>query len=384
VCRLCAVSDRECSYPSQAQDERPVGPALSSREQAIEARIRGKTVNKYSVDLPRTPSFNTSSLGHPVGPLHCTHYDASSDAVINLDHMELLIHITQDSDIFNLGTGVESYRASGLALGLREAQRAPYLMHAILAFSAQHLAYLHPGGSKHYLSQAVSLQTRAITLFNTAWTDVDASNCVAILLFSSILGHHLLAETLTKRDSDDLDAFIERYVQCVNMQRGIYVIAESAWPLLMETELEPILSMSHYFTSRDPVGNECWSLHDLIDGSHCLSDEEEDATRTAIKYMQIGFDASEAEMEPSHNRHQMIYSWTMLLRPDFTTMLVRRQPEALILLAYYAVLLHRGKTLWQVGDAGTYIFKLVAQYLGKGWDQWLGYPRECILGVGLS
>jgi hypothetical protein len=382
VCRLCAVSDRDCSYPSQALEKGAIEPSPTSREQCLETRKEyGQSAGFFPANIPSNPS---STIESPGSPLAYNHYDASSDAVVNLDHMELLIHVTQDSDIFNLGTGVESYHLSGLALGLKEAQKAPYLMHALLAFSAQHLAHIHSDRSEHYVHQAVSLQTRAIALFNTAWTEVDASNCVAVLLFSSVLGHHLLAETLAKRDSDVLDAFIDRYVQCVNMQRGIYVIAESAWPLLMETELEPILSMSHNFTSRDPIGSECQSLYCLIDSSPCLSEEEKDATRTVIRYMQIGFDAFEAEMGPHQNRHQMIYSWTMLLRPNFTAMLVRKQPEALILLAYYAVLLHRGKTLWQVGDAGAYIFGLVAQYLGREWEQWLQYPRERIFDVGLS
>jgi hypothetical protein len=334
-----------------------------------------------SAHLPPSPSSNIESPGPP---LAYNHYDASSDAVLNLDHMELLIHVTQDSEMFNLGTGVGSYHVSGLALGLKEAQKAPYLMHALLAFSAHHLAFLRPEKSEHYLHLAMSLQTRAIALFNTAWTNVDASNCVAALLFSSVLGHHLLAGMLNKSRSGRLDTFIDQYVQCVHMQRGIYVIARSAWPLLMESELEPILSMSHNYTSQEPVGNDCKSLYDLIDSSQQLSDEEKDATRTAIRYMQIGFDAAEAEMEPHQNRHQMIYSWTMLLRPEVTAMLARKQPEALILLSYYAVLLHRGKTLWQVGNAGKYIFDLVAQYLGKEWDQWLRYPRECMIDIVLT
>jgi hypothetical protein len=74
----------------------------------------------------------------------------------------------------------------------------------------------------------------------------------------------------------------------------------------------------------------------------------------------------------------------MLLRPEVTAMLARKQPEALILLSYYAVLLHRGKTLWQVGNAGKYIFDLVAQYLGKEWDQWLRYPRGCMIDIVLT
>jgi hypothetical protein len=372
------VSDRECSYPSQVQDEKALKADLTSRERSFGPNHNKRSAGKGSfAHLLLTPSSPANSPAHP---LLYNPYDASSDAAVNLDHMHLLIHVTQDSDIFSLGTSVESYHHSGLSLGLREANNAPYLLHALLAFSAQHLAHLQPEKATHYLHPAVSLQTRAISLFNSTWTNVDESNCVAVLLFSSVLGHHLLAETLRRRDPGDLDTFIEHYVQCTNMHRGIFVIAESAWPLLMESELEPILSMSHSFTSGEPVGDECQPLHDLVDTSLNLTKGEKVATRVAIDYLQIGFDASNTLRKSNHNRHQMIYSWTMLVPPEVTNMLARKQPEALILLAYYAVLLHRGKTLWQVGDTGAFIFELIASYLGPEWSLYLEYPRNHTLG----
>jgi hypothetical protein len=290
--------------------------------------------------------------------------------------MDLLVHVTQDSDLFNLSTGIENYHSSGLALGLKTALQAPYLMHALLGFSAQHLAHLRPERSAHYLHQAVTLQTRAISLFNATRTNVDASNCVAVLLFSSVLGHHLLADTLSKREPGGLDAFIAHYVQCVEMHRGIYTIASSAWPLLMDSELEPILSMSVKFTSRSPKGAECDLLKELVDQSNDLGEEDKDACRLAITYLQVGFDAALAEEEILVNKHQMIYTWTMLVPPEFTSMLAKKRPEALVVLAYYAVLLYHGRKLWQCGDGGAYIFGLISSHLGPRWTAWLCLPHQ--------
>ena len=290
--------------------------------------------------------------------------------------MELLVHVTQDRNLFNLGTGVESHHTSNLALGLRTALQAPYLMHALLGFSAQHLAHLRPEKSARYLHQAVALQTRAISLFNATRTNVDASNCVAVLLFSSVLGHHLLAETLSRREPRGLDTFITHYVQCVEMHRGIYTIASSAWPLLMKSELEPILSESIQFTSRSPKGTDCRPVTELVGHSKDLTELEKDACRLAIAYLQVGFDAALAKDERLVNKHQMIYTWTMLVPPEFTSMLAKKRPEALVVLAYYAVLLHYGRDLWQCGDGAAYIFGLVSNHLGPKWDPWLYFPLQ--------
>lgn len=369
MCGLCTVSDRVCSYAFPAQENKFVDAASSPHEPYFDPSSSGYG-NPCPANLPLTPPTPTDAPG-PALP-----QEPSSDAAVNLDHMDLLIHVTQDSDMFNLGAGVENYQYSGLSLGLREANKTPYLLHAILAFSAQHLACIRPERATHYLHQAVSLQTRAISLFNATWTAVDESNCVAVLLFSSVLGHHFLAETLSRRHPGGLDAFIKHYVQCINMHRGIFVIANSAWPLLMQSELEPMLSMSRAFTSREPVGKECHSFHDFIDRSPNLSEEEKMATRAAIKYLQLGFDAGDAEMGARQNQHQMIYNWAMLVPPQFTALLESKRPEALVVMAYYAVLLHRGKELWQVGDAGVYIFELISNHLGLEWEEFLNYPRE--------
>lgn len=383
ICRLCAVSERGCSYSSNApaSGEQHAILAPSRLYLSNPAQPNGETVLDFNSAAPLTPTSNASSSGYP---LNYNRYDATSDTALNFDHMELLVHATQDSDLFSLGTAVGGYHSPGLALALNEALKAPYLMHALLAFSAQHLAVLHPGRSSHYLHQATSLQTRAISLFNTSWTQVDESNCVAALLFSTVLGHQILADALRKRDPGGLDVFIRHYVQCVEMHRGIYTIASSTWPLLMQSGLGPILTLSRAFTSQPPVGHECDSLKDLVVGTKNLSQTQKDACLEVVRYLQVGLDAVANTHVESRNRHQMICSLTMLIPSEVNDMLAKKQPEALILLAYYAVLLYHGRELWQTRDAGVFIFGLVAGYLGDDLEPWMKYPREVMFGGRLT
>lgn len=323
------------------------------------------------------------SLLSPICPSHTTapsqHGPTFEDA-INFEHMELLIHITLDKDMFNLGVGIEDYYPAGLSLGLKEALRAPYLMHQVLAFSARHLACLHPEKSDSYLQKAVTLQTRAVSLFTTIPIDVDETNCVPVLLFSSILGQHLLADTLSKRPAAGFDSFIAHYVQCAQMYRGVYHIAISAWPLLMKSELGDILSLSQSFTSREPVGNDCQNVLQLVDISEDLNHTEKEACRSAIGYLQVGLDAAVATnpQDIPTNRFQMISEWTMLVPPEFTSLLASKRPEALVVLAHYALLLHYGRHLWQVGDAGAYMLSNIGSHLGSNWDPWLEYPQRMV------
>nr|ADY16702.1 putative Zn2Cys6 transcription factor [Penicillium aethiopicum] len=352
ICSLCISSGRECSYLNQVTPQTHLIPAYSHREVS-------------------TSPGNTASQGT---------LDRTFEEEINLKHMELLVHLATDKELLILTHGPKNQVPNPeLALGLKKGLESPYLMYQLLAFSARHLAFLKPEHSTSYLHQAVTLQTRAVSIFNASWTEINQSNCVDILLFSSILGHHLLTDTLAKRTPEDgLDEFMTNYVQFVDMHRGVHTIAMTAKTQLMQSELEPIISWSASFTSRSPRGNDCQRVRDLVNQAESLGMEDKKACQLVIKFLQVGFDAVFSEDEHG-NRYHMLCTWPMLGPPEFTALLVARKPEALAILAYYAALLHHGKHLWQIGDAGAYMLRIISDFLGSEGEYWLEYPRHSIL-----
>jgi len=292
-----------------------------------------------------------------------------------MEHMELFVHLITDRDLFSLGDTVKDYKTT-FDVCIKKSIEAPYLLHQMLAFSARHLAVIHPDRATHYLEQAISLQTRAISLFNATRREVDSSNCVPILLFSITLGHHLLADALAYRGSDGLYGFLEYYAYCVDLNRGIYNVAASAWPLLVESEIEPVLSWSRKASAKEPTGTECAPISKLIDDSTTIDEREKEVCHSAIQYLQVGFDAMSSGEEDA--RYRMIFQWTMLASPELRTLLSERKPEALILLSYYALLLHYGRRLWQISNAGEYLIDAIGDYLGPEWHFWLEYPIKMI------
>ncbi|SCN69190.1 uncharacterized protein FFB20_08740 [Fusarium fujikuroi] len=357
TCLLCTMSNRDCSFasdPQPPQDTNSSTPELSSREGSLLSP--GASL--------RSTSATSLSDSH----------EQSFDSVVNMEHMELFIHGITNKDLFSLGDKVEHSQET-LHICLKESVMAPYLLHQVLAFSARHLAAIHPERSEKYLHQAVELQTRAVSLFNSTKREVDSSNCLPILLFSVTLGHHLLADALATRTSDGLDGFLTHYVQCVEMNWGLYRLTLSAWPLLLNTELEPVLSWSSQQSSKDPTGKHCEPIAQLINDSTSLSNDEKEVCHEAIQYLQLGFDAIEGDVA---SRYRMIFQWTMLASPGLTSLLATKRPEALILLGYYALLLHHGRSLWQVEDTGVYLLGLIMDYLAPEWHIWLEYPQRVV------
>ncbi|ENH61727.1 Transcriptional regulatory protein moc3 [Fusarium oxysporum f. sp. cubense race 1] len=336
TCLLCTMSNRDCSFASDSQP-----PPQDANSSTSDPSSREGSLPSLDTNLRSTSATSLSDS-----------HETSFNSVVNMEHMELFIHGITNKDLFSLGDRVEHSQET-LDICLKESVKAPYLLHQVLAFSARHLAAIHPERPTRYLDQAVKLQTRAVSLFNSTKREVDSSNCLAILLFSVTLGHHLLADALATRSSDGLDGFLTHYVH---------------------TELEPVLSWSSQQSSKDPTGNHCEPIFQLINDSTALSNEEKEVCQEAIQYLQLGFDAMFEEDDGS--RYRMIFQWTMLASPELTGLLATKRPEALILLGYYALLLHYGRSLWQVGDTGEYLLGLIVDYLAPEWHIWLEYPRR--------
>jgi hypothetical protein len=342
VCLLCSMSERECSFASQPD------PPHSRRS---------------PIPLAASP-----------GPV----LDLDPEA-INFTHAELMTHLVTHKEMYSLSVRVGDY-SSRLSLALRSALESPYLMYQLLAFSARHLAHLHPDRAAFYQHQAVTLQTRGLSLFNSARRhQIAAVNCVALLLYSSVLAHHLLTDMLHASETQ-LESFIGRYAQCVEMHRGIITVSSAAWPLLNHTELQPVLSGSAEVMNRTPQGTHCQRLYDMLDAS-TLDLPAKEVLREAVPLLQVGFDLALDREEPRYDedngvRYHMIFCWMLKLSPEYIRMLTERQPEALVIMTYYALLLHYGRSSWQVGNSGQHLMQLIGDYLGSDYNDWLEYPRQ--------
>ena len=307
--------------------------------------------------------------------LAATQTDAAQDGdhepPVNLGHMELLIR-------FNLGLPVpemdDELREKGTRVALNASADAPYLLHEIMAFSARHLAALRPEKSQEYLAQSVRLQNVAISHFNVGQVQVDESNCVAMILFSSILGRHLLIDALAVR-TPDFAHFLARYTQHTRIRQGLRAVAKGSWPLLLQTDLKAFLSWGSRIMQSPGEGPECDSLRHLISQSSLPVDAAE-ACGKAIDALQAGFDELRSLEGEGALRCQIVYMWSIMAPMEFLDLLEQHHPEAIVILAYYAVLLHGARSTWQIGDSGAYIVNSISQFLGPHWSQWLSWPMS--------
>ncbi|KAF3000742.1 hypothetical protein E8E13_004079 [Curvularia kusanoi] len=288
-----------------------------------------------------------------------------------LQHMVLLRH----ADSVPNFTGDNR---SIMDIAIQHAARSPFLLDETLAFTAFHLAECYPGSARHLSQLATELQTRALASFSQLAERVppdDKATAVPRFLFSAILGHHYLADTLAHH-RNEFDSFIERIAECFTLSRGIKAVTPEARVFLYESEVRPFLDISLGAQSKIvSPGHECDPLNRLMDSCD-LSEVSLTAYRQSISLLQQSFDTLQYLNESDYP--QAASTFSVHVQPAFVDALRRHQPEILIILAYYGVLLYHCRTFWPFHNGGGYLVHAIAKYVGSYWREILIWPLSVV------
>lgn len=353
MCIICTLSERSCSYPPNSQPE----------QQRQSPPQSGYSSPGPSTVVPSTPGLYDI-------PAELSAY-RSADADVNFDHMELLIRYDLRSHFPDVD---DELIDTALKLHTQSMLQAPYYLQEVLALSARGLAFAEPAKSEHYLSYAVNLQTKAIAMYNHVVTTVKIDNitCVPLMQFSTIIGRHLIVDLLARREAD-FDTFLHHYLAFVKIQTGIKVITHSAWPHLIDSGLKDLLLWAGAIHTATPVGHECDTLRHIVRNATGIDAPMLNACETVISSLQVGFDLHQAT-QSRNRRHFFVFAWSVSAPELFTELLAQRRPEALVCVAYWGVLCHLSRDLWQVGSVGSYVINSITQYLGPDWAPFMAYP----------
>ncbi|KAK3934434.1 hypothetical protein QBC46DRAFT_462621 [Diplogelasinospora grovesii] len=365
-CVNCSTLGRRCSYLTTAvsTSKPPLGrhPPGSSPESAPSS----------SLPSPRSEAGPVISLS-PQQQL--------TGQVFSLQHLELLHHFETDM-AEAMAVGEPLVNSDFLKVTVRQAFSTPYLLDQLLALSAAHMSVLRPDRQQFYRDQATQLQTRALGSFNAVRAEVSDDNCLGMFLFSTFLGHHAIFEIHSSRG--DLQTLLDKFVVCLGLHRGIRAIAGQAWPMI-QAQIQPLTSAGFgidpavFSGDNGTVVNECAGLMELLSAAE-LSSSSIQACRQAAKALQSALHIQRTPGASPSRRVNAALAWPVLVPVDFVNLLDQRCPEALVILAFYAVLLHNARDYWAFGDTGEILLRSITDHLGPYWAKWLAWPNE-VLGI---
>lgn len=365
-CINCATAQRECPYPVTSDGaentplETPASPGISPTDSGSGLGLGLGPLSSEHIAapeiLPEVPPFPTAEYESPK---------------VDMIHMGLLNHfLTDGAMVYPLAVA----RARNIVM--EQALREPYLMHQILAISARHLSIIRPHSETFYHTQAMQLQTHALTLFNSidiSYFEASVDNRVPGFIFSAVLGFHGLCDMLSHRN-EDFPSVLARFVGYLHLHRGVYHIMEGHWEEIQETDLKPIFDEGMFWFQMVGKGHECDDIRERIELAGLNTDELE-ATCKAIDLLQCVFDGQPDPVSVIH----VLISWGAMVPKPFIDMVETGRPEAMAVLAYYFLALHRLQHVWMIGDAGQFLLRVVVDYLSPEWSAWVHRPYQLLM-----
>lgn len=254
-------------------------------------------------------------------------------------------------------------------IAIGSSSSAPFLLDQVLALAALHLSTKHVSDSALYHQQATELQTRALHSFNQSKGDISSSNCMPPFLFASLVGFHILRDTLCG-PHDSLSSFTEAFVSYLYLHRGVRTfICGDAWDRILKSNLGPLLFIdeaSRRVEELDNPGTETNRLKAFLD-SYETGSQAVDACQGALKCVQWMLDIASLDPTDDVLGIHATMAWPLVVPPEYIEALHQRRPEAFAVLAFYAVALHRYRRFWVYGNAGAELYGRISTYLGSFW-----------------
>lgn len=388
VCVNCSTTDRQCSFRDQPQLPRIELSTPTESTSSPPPPIPATAASVYSA--PSSPASLGALIQAVVPGAAGDGSPASETEGLPLDgydlgHLGLLHHLeTQmlkygDAPLF-LPPGVDQTALADTLF--KSAISEPYLMDELLALSALHLSTLTSDAAEkqrcHH--QAAELQTRALTRFNTARPAVGEENCTAMFMFSGFLGLHTLFDTTSLHG--DFTQFLDKFIQFLSLHHGIRTITRKSWHVISQTEVRYIVGPISDVDAMDPqlvgpAATECDSLMAHLTGSSdSLGSTAFNACREAVQWLQWIVKQRRNLSKPLQTH--VALAWPALISFEYLQMLRQRRPEALVILAHWAVFLHYDREFWMFGDSGRVLMESTSKYLGSYWDDWMAWPKSVL------
>ena len=232
--------------------------------------------------------------------------------------------------------------------------------------------------SSRYERFALEQQRLAFQTYIPSLCALTSHNQEALCAASALMSLNALASTqnrycppaLRSQHSSPIDDWLEISV----LVRGVIAVVENAGTSIMDGALQPLLRHRRVEPSSDDAESSVESqvrrlvsphvlstldaLAPAID--HCTSSEvDKDILHAALGLLRTSF--AIVAVNPEHESVAM--AWSTLLDVQFFPFVKKREPMALILLAYWTVLFGTFRDRWWVGRLSVTILRHIAELL---------------------
>lgn len=255
-----------------------------------------------------------------------------------MQDLELMHHYTAHA--YMTTPGLESAKQVwGFAVP-QEGSKYPHLMHSILSFSANHLAYINLSKASYYRVLASTHHSAALTGFDRAVVNLGPANCHALFASASLIVMNAFADARTYS--------IEVLIKIFQLLRSLSLVLNIAAPWIENGPFAAIIRPVNSNELNKPSALLTSLLVEIQAASYPSPSESAESQATRIKAAELLRQALQYSIEnSSFPALRAVTMWPTTLEADFLESLKEgSDPKVRELMRIYCRLLEFASSGW--------------------------------------
>ncbi|RMJ07678.1 hypothetical protein BHE90_001103 [Fusarium euwallaceae] len=261
------------------------------------------------------------------------------------------------------------------------ALQCDYLMRALLATSALHMAHNRPDEKEFYVSTALTYHRAASREAVVLLADIKKESAEELFMFSILT---IVIALSSHRESAQGNPFFAdtNFPEWPFLIQGTKSLLDLPDINLREGRLSPLLTVrvqSHKYrtfkASSDDVSSSMTKALDDLEDLIGLNTNDGDTMKIYTKSIAYLRDMSKmldtAEVEISE-----VFGWICVMADDFLPLLRESKQEAVAIFSYFCVFLKRLEMYWWMGNWGEQLLRKTESVLDNEHRLWIAWPME--------
>ena len=254
-----------------------------------------------------------------------------------------------------------------------------FVMDAMLAMSALHLAFSKPAMKDHYVSQALRHHEAGLRVAAPLLPNITPDNCSALYVFAVLTCHISCAKP--RSPGDFLLIGKDGISEWLVFLRGTRTIIDGNENLLRSDSVSPMFQIG---ARRANLREACSNTNQpfLVELVRLIEETSTDPTvlpiyKEALEGMSKSYTIL-SDIKIHGFESADVFLWLFRVSDDYLSLLSARTPEALAIFAYFCVLLKQLEWTWYMEGWSAHLIAGIWYSLDHEHRSWIQWPVEQI------
>ncbi|KFY88171.1 hypothetical protein V498_06885 [Pseudogymnoascus sp. VKM F-4517 (FW-2822)] len=341
----------------------------------------GKTCEYQNLVTARFSNTLSASYhqGYPTNPpqLATTPQDTTAIASENVlwdEQLELMHHFSTVT--YATAAHRDDLRLMWQIQVPKLALKHKYLMHSLFSVAALHIAHCNPESQSPYIDKAIRYHNLALQEFSLELQSITQENSTSLFTCAALT--ILFAFRLAMlRPHEEPVRPIEELLGIFALLRGMPFVLGEMWNWVRESEIAPLFVGREADDSIVLSDDVTAAIKQLEDQNQLTSksDLERNTYALAIQGLKKCFKLISSE----ERNNGMVFHWPISVTQEYIAFLRSRQQMALVILAYFAVILDELRDTWWVMGWGSKLIQELYKAVDDEWKGLLVWPMDKIV-----